>query len=175
MEQTFRSEDDTAGRGAFDELVRDLDSSMVIVTTVAADERSGCLVGFHSQASIEPPRYVVWISRENHTHGIAERASLFAVHLVPAGRHDLAELFGGETADEVDKLARCEWTPGPEGVPLLDGCPDRFVGRRVGWFDGEGDHAGVVLEPIAAETGTGGPWLRLRDASDIEAGHAADE
>ncbi|MFL6205193.1 MAG: flavin reductase family protein [Acidimicrobiales bacterium] len=161
-------------RAAFDELMGDLDQSMVIVTTVAGDERSGCLVGFHSQCSIDPVRYVVWLSQANHTHGVAVRASTFAVHLIPTGRHDLAELFGGRTGDEVDKLARCEWRDGPGGVPLIDGCPDRFVGERVGWLAG-GDHDGVVLEPVDAERSGDGPWLRLSDATDIDAGHAADD
>ena len=70
-------------RKDFDEMVADADPSMVIVTTVVGDERSGCLVGFHSQCSIDPPRYAVWISKANHTHGVAERADTFAVHLVP--------------------------------------------------------------------------------------------
>ena len=30
---------------------------MVVVTTAQGDERAGCLVGFHAQSSIEPPRY----------------------------------------------------------------------------------------------------------------------
>jgi flavin reductase (DIM6/NTAB) family NADH-FMN oxidoreductase RutF len=161
-------------RAAFDELMGGLDQSMVIVTTVAGDERSGCLVGFHSQSSIDPVRYVVWLSRANHTHGVAVRASTFAVHLIPKGRHDLAELFGGRTGDEVDKLAGCEWRAGPGGVPMIDGCPDRFVGERVGWLTG-GDHDGVVLEPIEAELAGEGPWLRLSDTTDIDAGHAADD
>ena len=160
---------------AFDELMSALDQSMVIVTTAADEDRAGCLVGFHSQASIEPPRYVVWLSQANHTHGVAARASTFAVHLVPADRHDLAALFGGLTGDESDKLSRCDWVPGPDGVPLLEGCPDRFVGRRVTWLTGGGDHDGVVLEPLRAEVGSSGPWVRLADASDIDAGHAADE
>jgi flavin reductase (DIM6/NTAB) family NADH-FMN oxidoreductase RutF len=162
-------------REAFDELMRAVDQSMVIVTTLADGERSGCLVGFHSQSSIEPPRYVVWLSQANHTHGVARRASTFAVHLVPADRHDLAELFGGRTGDRSDKLARCDWAPGPDGVPLVAGCPDRFVGRRLEWLAGAGDHDGVVLEPLEAEVGSEGPWLRLSDATDIDPGHAADE
>jgi flavin reductase (DIM6/NTAB) family NADH-FMN oxidoreductase RutF len=162
-------------REAFDELMGALDQSMVIVTTVADDERSGCLVGFHSQSSIDPPRYVVWLSQANHTHGVAERASTFAVHLVPSERHDLAELFGGRTGDRSDKLARCEWESGPDGVPLLAGCPDRFVGRRLDWLAGTGDHDGVVLEPVDAERAGRGPWLRLGEASDIDPGHPADE
>jgi flavin reductase (DIM6/NTAB) family NADH-FMN oxidoreductase RutF len=164
-----------AERDPFDDLMAGLDPSMVIVTTVAGDQRSGCLVGFHSQCSIDPPRYLVWISTANHTHGVAEAATIFAVHLVPADRHDLAELFGGRSGDDVDKLARCDWTPGIDGVPLLDACPDRFVGRRVGWLDEGTDHSGIILEPLDAAASGRGPWLRLRDVADVDAGHAADE
>jgi len=160
---------------AFAELVAETDPTMVVVTTVAEGERSGCLVGFHSQSGIAPPRYAVWLSTENHTHGVAARASTFAVHLIPTGRHDVAELFGGTTGDEIDKLDRCDWTPGPDGVPLLDACPDRFVGRKVAWVDVDADHSCVVVEPVLAEATGDGPWLRLDDVTDVDAGHDADE
>jgi flavin reductase (DIM6/NTAB) family NADH-FMN oxidoreductase RutF len=159
----------------FADLMAKLDQSMVIVTTLAGDDHAGCLVGFHSQSSIDPPRYVVWISQANHTHEVAQRASVFAVHLVPSDRRDLAELFGGVTSDELDKLERCAWSPGPDGVPLLNGCPDRFVGRRVEWLDADGDHGGIVLEPTVVHTDGEGPWLRLADVVDIDAGHAPDD
>ena len=86
---------------------------MVIVTTVAGGHRSGCLVGFHTQCSIDPPRYAVWLSEANHTCRVGAAADHFAVHWVPSDRHDLAELFGGTTGDEVDKFDRCDWTAGP--------------------------------------------------------------
>jgi flavin reductase (DIM6/NTAB) family NADH-FMN oxidoreductase RutF len=162
-------------RTAFDELVARANPTMVIVTTVAGGERSGCLVGFHSQCSIDPPRYAVWISRANHTFGIAAHAHTFAVHFVPASRRDLADLFGGETGDEIDKLARCDWAEGPEGVPLLDGCPDRFVGELVEWHeDGIADHACVVLEPVDALMTSSDRWLHLTDVTDIQPGHEAE-
>jgi len=158
-----------------DHLMRALDQAMVIVTTAAGDDHAGCLVGFHSQCGIDPPRYVVWLSQANHTHGVARRAATFAVHLVPADRHDIAALFGGTTGDDEDKLARSDWEPGPDGVPLVTACPDRFVGRRLAWLAGHGDHDGVVLEPVSAQVSSRGPWLRLSGASDIDAGHAVDE
>ncbi len=159
---------------SFSDLMERGDPTVVIVTTAAGDERSGCLVGFHSQCSIDPPRYSIWLSKTNHTYDVGIRADTFAVHWVPADRHDLAELFGGTTGDSVDKFARCRWTRGPDGVPLLDDCPDRFTGRRISFVDVDGDHSCVVLEPQTA-TGEGGLWLRLGDASDIDSGHEADE
>jgi flavin reductase (DIM6/NTAB) family NADH-FMN oxidoreductase RutF len=160
----------------FDELVSASDPSMVIVTTVADGHRSGCLVGFHTQCSIDPHRYAVWLSELNHTCRVGAAAEHFAVHWVPADRHDLAALFGGTTGDEVDKFARCDWTEGLGGVPLLDACPDRFIGRRVAWLDVDADHRCAILEPVAVErSGTTSEPLRLGDTSDIDAGHPPPE
>ncbi|MEU9080496.1 flavin reductase, partial [Kitasatospora sp. NPDC048538] len=66
----------------------------VYVVTAAGREPAGCLVGFAGQCSIRPSRFVVWISRANHTHEAALRADALAVHLLPRD-HRLAEVFGG--------------------------------------------------------------------------------
>jgi flavin reductase (DIM6/NTAB) family NADH-FMN oxidoreductase RutF len=160
---------------AFDELIQSLDEAMVIVTTVHGGERSGCLVGFHSQCSIEPLRYALWLSKANHTYGVARHATHFGVHLLPAADHDLAQLFGSETGDEVDKFAACEWTEGPGGVPLLSALADRFVLRRVSWSEDDGDHACMVGEPVAAQSSAHLEALRLSDAGDIRPGHPAGD
>lgn len=129
-------------------------------------------MGFATQASIDPPRFVVFISKRNRTHEAAGAAGVLAVHLVPDDSPALAERFGGETADEVDKFAGVEWAPGPGGVPLLAACPDWFAGRVVGRLDG-GDHTGLLLEPVAAEASGEGAGLGLQDALHIEPGHEA--
>jgi len=51
---------------AFDAIVADLESPAYVVTTAAGAERDGCLVGFASQCSIDPPRFVVWLSKAIH-------------------------------------------------------------------------------------------------------------
>jgi flavin reductase (DIM6/NTAB) family NADH-FMN oxidoreductase RutF len=152
-----------------------VDPAMVIVTAAAGAERDGCLVGFHAQCSIEPPRYAVWLSVANRTCDIAQRSRCLGVHLLGDGDGDLAELFGGETGDEVDKLARCEWVPGPDGVPLLGRCPTRFVGRVVETVAGVGDHDLFVLDVIDAARGEVSTPLRLSTARRIEPGHEATE
>ncbi len=157
----------------FDEVVATMDSAMVVVTVTVDDERDGSLVGFHSQVSIDPRRYAVWLSTANRTTGLAERADHLAVHVLGRHQHDLAELFGGETGDEVDKLVRTTWEAGPGGVPLLVACPVRFAGRVISRHAIDGDHLGVVLEPV--EVGWESSWtpLRLGDVNDIDPGHPA--
>jgi flavin reductase (DIM6/NTAB) family NADH-FMN oxidoreductase RutF len=156
----------------FQRLVAQLDYPMFIATVAADGERAGCLIGFATQASIHPPRFLAGISDKNRTHEVALRAESMAIHLVPADATGLAELFGGETGDEVDKFERCAWRPGPDGVPLLDDCPNRFVGRIIERTD-FGDHTGHLLEPIAAEADEESGQLGFHRAKRIEPGHEA--
>jgi flavin reductase (DIM6/NTAB) family NADH-FMN oxidoreductase RutF len=155
----------------FNSLVGELDYPMFIVTTVAGGDRAGCLIGFASQASIHPSRFLACLSVKNHTTGVAARAQHLAVHFLPADREDLAELFGGTTGDEVDKFALCDWPEGPHGVPLVDGCVNRFVGRILERLD-LGDHVGHLLAPIDGQAGRGERPLTFHRARRIEPGHA---
>jgi flavin reductase (DIM6/NTAB) family NADH-FMN oxidoreductase RutF len=156
----------------FQAFVAQLEYPMFVVTAVSGEERDGCLVGFATQCSIHPPRFLICLSVKNRTFRIAERAPVLAVHLVPADARDLAELFGGETADEVDKLARWPWHDGPEGVPILDGVPNVFVGRILSRVD-LGDHVGHLLEPITGRHGQRTGEFGSQEARDIDAGHPA--
>ena len=154
----------------FHQLVGGLDYPMFIVTAAAGGERDGCLVGFATQTSVDPPRFLVCLSEKNRTTKLARDADVFAVHWVPAEAEALAELFGGETGDEVHKLTRVSWREGPEGVPLLDDCPNRFVGRVEARLPA-GDHIAHLLAPIAAERGADHDELTFHRAKRIEPGH----
>ena len=113
LRQRYRYVPPMEAEATFNSLVGDLDYPMFIVTACADGERSGCLIGFATQASIDPSRFLVCLSHKNHTYRVAVRAELLAVHFVPEEAEDLVELFGGETGDEVDKFERCAWRPGP--------------------------------------------------------------
>jgi flavin reductase (DIM6/NTAB) family NADH-FMN oxidoreductase RutF len=159
-------------RQTFNALVSELDYPMFVVTAAVRGERVGCLVGFATQCSIDPPRFLVCLSKQNRTYRVAGGAEVLAVHFLPADAEDLAELFGGETGDQVDKFARCQWSEGPGGVPLLDRCRNRFVGKVLQRTDG-GDHVAFVLEPVAAEKGHPGEQFPFHRARRIEPGHEA--
>jgi flavin reductase (DIM6/NTAB) family NADH-FMN oxidoreductase RutF len=146
----------------------------MFVLTVAADgERSGCLVGFAAQCSINPPRFFVWVSKKNHTAAIAERANVFVLHPLRADDLDLARLFGELTGDTVDKFERCEWEAGPDGTPVLSRC-DWFAGRVIERTD-SGDHVGYLLE--LADGGRSDhasePQLGFQAVKGLDPGHDA--
>lgn len=75
-----------------------LDYPVYVVTAVADAERAGCLVGFASQCSIDPPRFMVWLSKANRTYRVACRASHLGVHGLRGDQTEAAELFGGRVA-----------------------------------------------------------------------------
>jgi flavin reductase (DIM6/NTAB) family NADH-FMN oxidoreductase RutF len=153
--------------------VAELDYPMLLVTTRSGDELDGCLVGFSSPCSIRPARFLVCLSDKNRTYRAARQAESLVVHLLPADADELAELFGGETQDEIDKFARCRWHPGPEGLPVLEDCPRWFAGRIVERRP-FGDHVGFVLEPFAVSgTGEGGGSLHSQQVQEMKPGHEA--
>jgi flavin reductase (DIM6/NTAB) family NADH-FMN oxidoreductase RutF len=159
----------------FADLVGSLDQALVVVTTALDGERAGCLVGFHSQSSIAPPRYCVWLSKANHTYRIAQRSTHLALHLISDADTDLAKLFGTHSGDDVDKFAGLSVSEGDGGVPLLDCCPRRMVLRRTTLLDEGGDHVCVSGEVIAAHGDREFAPLRLSRAVGWDAGHAAEE
>src|SRR5580692_6874769 len=96
--------------GGAGQVLARLEYPMVIVTAAADGERSGCLVGFHTQCSIDPLHYLVCISEVNHTAKVAARAPALGVHFLAEDDRELAGLFGEQTGDGVDKFAECEWS-----------------------------------------------------------------
>ena len=97
---------------AFRAIVDSIDYPMMVVTAAHKGERTGCLVGFHTQCSIDPPRWLVCISKANHSYRVAQHAEGLVVHMLRTDQRSLAELFGEETGDEVDKFEQCGWSDG---------------------------------------------------------------
>jgi flavin reductase (DIM6/NTAB) family NADH-FMN oxidoreductase RutF len=159
---------------AFHDLMSWIDYPMFIVTTAAAGQRAGCLVGFLTQASMNPPRLLVLISKVNFTFRVAKQADVLVVHFLSADDMDLARLFGERTGDEVDKFQLCEWEEGPSGVPVLRDVKGWVAGRVRQRFDC-GDHVAHLIDPTDAESRPGGGHhqLSFQQVRDLNPGHPA--
>jgi flavin reductase (DIM6/NTAB) family NADH-FMN oxidoreductase RutF len=140
-----------------------------VVTTAVDGEPTGCLIGFATQCSIHPPRFLACLSKQNHTYALARRAGILAVHVVDEQAREIARLFGGETGDVTDKFSRVDWRQW-HGVPVLSGCERWFAGEVLQQIE-LGDHVGFLLRPIDAEGAAAGPQLTVQQARDIRAGH----
>jgi flavin reductase (DIM6/NTAB) family NADH-FMN oxidoreductase RutF len=157
---------------AFDELVSKLDYPMFIITTAAGNTTAGCLAGFVTQASIDPRRLLVMLSKQNHTYRLAQQAHSLVVHFLGVNNHDLATLFGSKTGDSTDKFAGCDWSAGPDGAPVISGTRGWVAGRIIERFDA-GDHVAHLLETADAHTDTSAIALSFQAVRDIDPGHEA--
>ncbi len=155
----------------FLKLAGTLDYPLFIVTAADGERREGCVIGFATQTSFDPPRFLACLSRANRTFRLAQEVDALAVHLVPRGAGELVELFGGETGDDIDKFERCAWTTGPRGLPILEECPSWFAGAICARHD-LGDHVGHLLEPFEARLQPG-DFEPFQEAKDVEPGHPA--
>ena len=162
------------GAGPLEEITDRSRHPMVVATVMSVDgEAAGCLVGFHTRCSIDPPRYMVCLSSENRTFEVASEAPAMAVHHLDAEDGAIARRFGEDTGDEVDKFAGIGWSTGPHGVPVLDGVASWWVGRIVERIH-LGDHTGFVLEPVAGRVGPDRAPFTSDRAADFEPGHPRD-
>jgi flavin reductase (DIM6/NTAB) family NADH-FMN oxidoreductase RutF len=169
-----RTDGVSADAEAFNAIVGELNGPAYVVTTAAGRERDGCLVAFASECSIEPPRFGVWLSKPNRTYRAALSAPTLVVHVLRRGDEDLAQLFGAETGDDVDKFEDVEWSAGPDGCPVLTRC-DWFAGTILERVD-TGDHVGFLLAPRGGRCERSGtPPLGIQEIGDVPAGHPLPE
>jgi flavin reductase (DIM6/NTAB) family NADH-FMN oxidoreductase RutF len=156
---------------SFDQVVGELNYPMYIATTSAAGFNAGCLVGFTTQVSINPPRFLVCLSLKNYTTTVAAAATHLAIHLLRADDAELAQLFGEETGDRTDKFTRCRWSVGPHDVPVLGDAAAWFVGRIEARLE-FGDHVGHLLAPEEVELRRPlGSLLSFADVREFDPGH----
>jgi flavin reductase (DIM6/NTAB) family NADH-FMN oxidoreductase RutF len=160
---------------AFGTLMASADPPLIVVTTVAEQERAGCLVGFHAQSSISPERYCVWLSKANHTYRVGLRATHFAVHFLTEADHSIAEHFGTLTGEDTDKFAGIDIDVDENGVPLLRACPNRLSLERIAILDDGSDHVCLTTRVCSASASDTFVPLRVSSATDLDPGHESDE
>ena len=159
----------------FDLLMQSSDPAVVIATVCDGDSRDGCLIGFHTQAGIDPLRVCLWFSRANKTYGTMLKSPYVGIHFPTTDDYDLAALFGGTSGDTADKFAECALDPNSTDVPLLTRCPNRIIARKLLVLDDGADHVCVITEPIQSQST--GPFvpLRVSDLRAVTPGHEADD
>jgi flavin reductase (DIM6/NTAB) family NADH-FMN oxidoreductase RutF len=107
---------------AFEGIVSDLEYPTFIVTARAGEERLGCLVGFTTQASIDPPRFVVCLSHNNRTCRVGRDSTMLGVHAVPTRRVRPRGTLRRRDLRRDGQVRPLRVARGPEGVPILDRC-----------------------------------------------------
>lgn len=123
-------------------------TGVTIVTTVdTSGSRVGMTANSFNSVSLDPPMVLWSIARSSTNFTAFVEAHGFAVHVLAADQETLATRFSQRG---VDRFSGLEVKPGPNGIPLLDGCAARFQCRTAFRHDG-GDHVILVGEVLALD------------------------
>jgi flavin reductase (DIM6/NTAB) family NADH-FMN oxidoreductase RutF len=151
------------------------DPPLYVVTVGTPDgELSGCLAGFVTQCSISPPRFLICLSKLNHTYGVGARSATVALHLLGRDQLDLASLFAERTGDTFDKFEHCRWGLRGGEAPVLEACAAWLRGPILDRFD-VGDHEALLMSPTDGGAGGADGLLTLQGIPrDLHPGHPAE-
>ena len=126
------------------------------VTIVTAIDASGRPIGLTANSfnsvSIEPPLVLWSLSRQAGSMPAFERGSHYAINILAAEQHALAERFASHAIDRFEGVA---FSAGPSGAPVLDGAAAVFECFNRSRYE-EGDHVIFVgeVERCARRDGT---------------------
>ncbi|MGH2511189.1 MAG: flavin reductase family protein [Candidatus Limnocylindrales bacterium] len=97
-------------------------TGVTVVTTLEAGEARGITVNALSSVSLEPALVVVALDRRRSITPTVHAAGRFAVNVLGEHQEDLADCFAGAPVRPGrEQFCGAAWSPGPTGLPLLDG------------------------------------------------------
>jgi flavin reductase (DIM6/NTAB) family NADH-FMN oxidoreductase RutF len=135
----------------------------LFVMTVKDDKTmTGAAVNWLTQASFSPPLVVLGAKADNPSTAMIDSSGLFCINVLESGQVPLASAFFKHVEPEGNKLGRAEFTPSPNGLPLLK--------DALAWFECRvrekvaiGDHTIFVGEVIEAGVQREGEPLTLAE------------
>lgn len=119
------------------QLLRNLTSPVVAVTSERDGKRNGMILDSAIRASIVPsvPRLSVYVHKFNFSHDLIFGSGRFVVHLLRTDQYDLIHRLGFASGRQQDKLAGVPHRLGETGAPVLDDCYAHFECRVVNVMD----------------------------------------
>lgn len=129
----------THDQAAFRRCLSQFSTGVAVIATRLGDKITAMTSNSFSSVSLDPPLILWSIKRDSQSLPIFEAASHFTVNILA---HDQVALSQNFARSGPDKFNGVSWTPGIEGVPLIDGAVATFECQNRQILDG-GDH--VIL------------------------------
>jgi len=119
------------------QLLRNLTSPVVAITSERAGKRNGMISDSAVRASIVPtiPRLSVYVHKFNLSHDMIYETARMVLHLLRKDQFQLIHQLGFVSGRTRDKLAEIPHRPGRLGMPVLDECYAHFECRIANVMD----------------------------------------
>ncbi|GAA0413033.1 flavin reductase family protein [Microbispora corallina] len=149
--------DASVGGDEFRRALAEHAAGVVVITARPEGVPVGLTATSFSSVSLSPPLVSFYVAQSSTTWPWLRRADLFAVNILGGHQADLAARFAKKSIDRFAHPTR--WTPGTDGVPLLDDVPAHLLCRPHHTVE-VGDHFLVVgLVTSTVVSGGGRPLL----------------
>ena len=108
--------------GHFRQVMGRFATGITVVTTLAEGRPQGITVNALSSVSLDPPLVMVALDRSRFITPMIRAHGRYAVNVLGEGQQALSDCFA-HAAVKPDREDFCgaAWSPGPGGLPLLDG------------------------------------------------------
>ncbi len=131
--------------------LRLLSNGVYIMTSRSGDRFGAATVTWVSQASFRPPLLMAAIRRESSVFRCMTESHAAALHIVEAGRQDMAQRFFSPTRAGAGLINGEPFVEGKTAAPVLQRAAAYVECRVDRVIEGGGDHAIVILEVVEAE------------------------
>lgn len=132
-------------------------AGVAVITATGPTGPVGFTATSLTSVAAEPPLLSFGISLGSSCWPAVAQSELVGVHILGEHQEALASVFARTGADRFGPATA--WSPGPYGVPVLDGVPAWLVGRIVARMPA-GDHRIVVAQAVDGDPhGPGRPLL----------------
>ena len=139
-------------------------TGITVVTTLIEGRPEGISVNALSSVSLEPPLVMVALDRRRFITPSVRAAGRYAVNVLAEDQQALSDCFAGAAVEPGrDEFCGAPWTPGPSGLPLLDGAIATLECTVVETFQA-GDHELFIgrVDTLGSDEGRPMPLLYYR-------------
>ena len=136
-------------------------TGVAILTTQSAEGTPhGLTINSFTSLSLDPPLVMAAIAHSSAQLHAFESATSFAINILREDQEDLSRRFAKVPEQRFNGV---DWTPGPAGAPLIQGCIATIECRIIHRID-VGDHRVLIGEAVEAHVHQGRPLLFFRSA-----------
>lgn len=126
--------------GAFREVMGRFATGVSVVTTFDGERPAGITVNAFSSVSLEPALVMVALDRRRFITPMVRSAGRYAVNVLGADQQALSDCFAhAPVSPGREAFCGARWTPGPTGLPLIEGAISTLECTIVQTFSA-GDH-----------------------------------
>src|SRR3954465_15006074 len=112
--------------GEFKTVMRQVVSSVAIVTARAGKVRNGLTATAVCSVSAEPPTMLICVNRRATAESIIAESGAFAINFLTQDQHRIARLFSTSKLRAEERFAEGQWESLVTGAPVLDGAVAAF-------------------------------------------------